>query len=581
MPITEPRVLKGRALREKIRTVRGFGSRRILGQKPWPKQIEMETQVFEGKHARTEISGCVGSTKTYGLAMVALNWLMAYKPSRVFSLAPSFRQVNANLWGYMKKIWNDAKSNGTPIGDDGDILQIPRINLGCRPDCKVDHEHVADWYYEGFSTDEPHNVHGLHGENDLVIIDDAHGIRQALADEIENITAGGNTKLVLAYNKMVLHGPTYDATHIEKAHWNHVGIAYSDLVAARRAGYPLPGALGQDAVSRWLQKYGKNSNFFKIKVLNLHPSQENDTLIPLDWIELAFIRGEQGKVPNAGDLVLGGDVAGEGDDNNALVAGRGMMVGLPEEWHEPDTMVTVGRFVAKMKDEEAHESLKTQKSKAFLFMDSCGLGGPMVNRVAEQNNRVESHHPNCVGCTTPIKVMGLNGAERADGVVREGNKVRDAHEVFANLRSQMYWNLRERLNPANPPETLIGMTRGTTPEEIEISSNLAAQLSCIKWRTGSNGKKEVEPKIGVSLNKGGTANWGIKRRLGFSPDMADGTVYLVWGFDRIGAGKFQAPEATPAGAPASEGDKFRTAKAGDHGVFMDGVIAQGGLDGVE
>lgn len=569
--ITEPKILRGSALREKIRTTRGWGATRILGQKPWPKQIEIEAQIMDGKHKRTEISGCVGSTKTYALAMTALVWLMSYKPSRVFSLAPSFRQVNANLWGYMKKLWNDARVNGTPIGDPTDIYQVPKINLGCKADCKIEHEHVTDWYYEGFTTDDPGNVHGLHGVNDLVILDDAQGLRRELTDEIENIMAGGNTRIVMAYNKTVLHGPTYDCTHVESDMWNHVGIAYADLVKAREMGFKLPGALGPETEAHWRRKYKPTSNFYKVKVLNKHPSQENDTLIPLDWIELAFDR----KAPSVGDLYLGGDVASEGDDNCALVPMRGMAVGEADVWQEPDTMVTVGRFVARVKAEEHHENKHAQKSKAFLFVDSCGLGGPMVNRIAEQDNRLAGHHHECVGCQKPISVVGLNGAETPIGRVLDGGKMKDAKDLFVNLRSQMYWNLRERLDPANDPATLISLPRDT---------DLSAQLSCIKWRTNSAGKREVEPKIGLSLAKGGTANWGIKRRLGFSPDKADGTCYVVWGRANNVAGVFQAPVegAARSAKPQDAAAKFQTAgDDAESGVFMDGIQDGGGLDGVD
>jgi len=196
----------------------------------------------------------------------------------------------------------------------------------------------------------------------------------------------------------------------------------------------------------------------------------------------------------------------------------------------------------------------------------------MVNRVAEQNHRIDSHHPNCVGCQMRMKVVGFNGAEKAIGVARDGNKTKDATEVFKNLRSQGYWNLRERLNPANPENTLIGLPR---------NSDLAAQLSCIKWRTGSDGRKEVEPKIGLSLNKGGTANWGIKRRLGFSPDLADATMYVVWGLDRV-AGQVFAGVGGSTAKPQVQGDeRFKTASLPDSGIFMDGVMVGGGLDGVE
>jgi hypothetical protein len=549
-----PRILKGAALRERIRTERGWAARRILAQKPHPKQLEIERAVMDGAHARTEVSGCVGSGKTLGLAIVALVWLMSYKPSRVFSLAPSFRQVDANLWGYIKQLWHAAKANGTPIGADKDMLKVPKINLG------------DGWYYEGFTTDEPHNVHGLHGMNDLVIIDDAHGISQALADEIENITAGGNTKIVLAYNKMVLHGPTYECNHRETAFWNHVGISYADLVEARSLGFDLPGALGADAEGRWAAKYGRESNFYRTKVLNLYPKQEHDTLIPLEWIELAYDR----KVPDKGDLVIGGDVGAQGDDASALAPMRGFMVGPIEEWHEPDLMVTTGRFMDAIRKEEAHEDGAAQRSHAYAFVDGVGIGAGVVNRLAEQTHKATGHRAGCRGCEERVKVEAVIGSEAPIGRVEHGGVMKDAVDVFKNLRSQVWWNLRESLNPANA--NLVGLTR---------DDDLTAQLSCIKWRIGSDGLIEVEPKLSPSgmVRAGGTAAWGIKQRLGFSPNKGDAVAYVVWGGARAVHGEYTP--ASGGAVPRIEGSSdYQTAALPDAGAFVDGIPADGGLDGV-
>lgn len=514
--------LRGAAAREYGRTQRGWFARKCLGQKPWPKQIEVEEAVFGGKHRRTEVSGCVGSTKTYAAAMIALQWLMCHKPARVFSIAPSFRQVDTNIWGYLQKLWAAAVANGTPLGPAKDIFKIPRIELG------------ADWFYQGFATDKPFNLHGIHGDNDLVIIDDAQGIPQAVLDELENMMAGGNTRFLMLYNKNLLTGPTYSCTHVEAALYNHVGIAYADLVAARAAGFKLDGALGADAEVAWRTKYGAESDFYRVKVLNQHPKQERNTLIPLHWIEAAYER----EVLDTGYLVIGGDVAAEGDDSCALAPMRGLKVGEVEEWHEDDTMASAGMFVRRMRDEEA-----TGKSKAFAFIDAVGIGAGLVSRMAEQPG---------------VKITGLKGSEDAEGVVLDGDKRRPAKEVFKNLRSQMYWNLRERLDPSK--KNLIGLTR---------DNDLTAQLSCIRFRVGSDGRIEVEPKIGTPLSKGGTKEWGIKRRLGFSPDKADAVKYAVWGSERIGGGGVEASD--DSAAPQATEDKYMTAAEPEAVSFFDGI----------
>lgn len=555
----KPKRIAGEALRQKIRTERGWAASKILGQRPWPKQIEMERAVFEGARKRTEVSGCVSSTKTFGAAMIALEWLMAWKPSRVFSLAPSFRQVDTNIWGYMQALWQAAKANGTPIGNDGDIFVNPHINLGRDPKTG---KQILDWTYTGFSTDKPHNVHGIHGPHDLLILDDAQGIPAQIMDELENMTAGGDTRILMLYNRVVVSGPTFNCNHAEAALWNHVGISYADLVRARAAGFELHGALGADAVAFWAKKYGPTSSFYMSKVDNKYPKQEKDTLIPLDWIELAFDR----KAPDKGPLILGGDIAMEGDDASALAPMRGLMLGAIEEWHEPDAMVTAGKFVERMKAEESHKDGAAATSRAFAFLDAVGLGGPVVNRIAEQTNEVKGHRRGCRGCEERLKVEAVKGSEEAVGMVMHGTEMRPANEVFKNKRSQIWWNTREALNPANA--NLIGLTR---------DDDLAAQLSCVKWRTGSDGRIEVEPKIGAALSKGGNSNWGIKRRLGFSPDKADAANNAIWGAARAVHGEFSAPGGAAATAHAGT-QAYPTAEMAEAGAFMDGVEVDGGLD---
>ncbi len=532
--------------------------KRILAQKPWPKQIEIEAAIFDGKSKRTEISGCVGSTKTYALAMCALVWLMAYKPSRVLSLAPSFRQVDVNLWGYMRKLWNAARENGTPVGEECDIFRVPKIQFHDPRTGKP----VPEWYYEGFSTDEPGNVHGVHGKNDLVILDDAQGISPALFDELENMTAGGNNRLVIAYNKMVLQGPTYECNHREAKAWNHVSVCYADLVKARAAGYVLDGALDADAEERWRKKYGVASNFYRTKVLNQYPKQEKDTLIPLEWIELAYDR----KVVETGPLVIGGDVGAQGDDASALAPARGRRIFAVEEWHEPDLMVTTGKFLKPMRDEESHEDGKAAVSKAFAFVDGIGIGAGVVNRMSEQTQALAGHRASCSGCGERIKVESVDGSESAVGRVMDAGVIKHAKDIYRNKRAQVWWALREALNPAN--SDLIALTR---------DDDLTAQLSCIRWRLGSDGRIEVEPKISGTGDMG---NWGIKNRLGFSPNKADAVAYANWGMTRFTHGEFSISSArgedetlTAQADPASS--RYATSALS---VEMDGV--DGGLDGV-
>ena len=65
-----------------------------------------------------------------------------------------------NLWGYLPTIYRNAK-----------------LNFGYPPTTK-DWKLDRDWYAKGFAPDDAGAVKGIHGQNDLIIIDDAQSVRK-------------------------------------------------------------------------------------------------------------------------------------------------------------------------------------------------------------------------------------------------------------------------------------------------------------------------------------------------------------------------------------------------------------------
>lgn len=102
------------------------------------------------------------------------------------------------------------------------------------------------------------------------------------------------------------------------------------------------------------------------------------------------------------------------------------------------------------------------------------------------------------------QVIAINGAARA----RSAN--------FANRRAELYWALREALNPEGPSPLSISRRFG----------ELARELTEICYGFTSQGRIQVEPKE------------AIRSRLGRSPDEADA---LALSF--AAAGPCSAPRA--------------------------------------
>ena len=184
--------------------------RSVLGQNPWEKQNEIVASILQDR--RVAVRGCVSSSKTHAGAMAVLAWLNAFFPSRAFTMAPSYRQVENNLWSEIKTMHRRAK---IPLG--GKLMEGAELKW------------AHDWFGLGFSTKDPEMVHGLHGPNDLLVIDDAHGVDIKLFDEVENMMAGGNTHILLLYNPVSLTGLTYECAHDQSHLWTNIKIAAETL----------------------------------------------------------------------------------------------------------------------------------------------------------------------------------------------------------------------------------------------------------------------------------------------------------------------------------------------------------------
>jgi len=456
-----PKPLKGAALRSYIRERPAWFCREVLGVTIWDKQEELISKAF--KFSRLAVAGCVSSSKTHAGALLTFCWLFGWGPgSRVFTLAPSYRQVDLNLWGEIPRIHKNAPK---PLG--GKMLLTTQYNLD------------KDWYALGFSTKEPEMVHGIHGPKDLLIIDDAHAVPEPLYDEVENMMAGGDTHIVLLYNSMRLSGTTYHARHRDRKLWNPMTISYLDTPNAKAGKVVVPGMLKPDIVEMWGKKYGNDSDFYRVKVLAKDPRQESNTLIPLEWLELALVR----ETPEPGDDAVrayGQDVARFGDDDSVRCELLSRRVQGLKVRHGNDTMETALEIVGEQRERPG-----------LCAVDVIGVGSGTYDRCVEEGS----------------EVMAVNVSEASTEVDEVGK------QKFFNLRSQLWWEARESFDPKSDEADLFSLAY----MDREMAEELIAELSCVRFRHTAKGI-QVEPKEGES------EKWGLKKRLGHSCDKADAYV---------------------------------------------------------
>jgi hypothetical protein len=164
--------------------------------------------------------------------------------------------------------------------------------------------------------------------------------------------------------------------------------------------------------------------------------------------------------------VLGVDVARFGDDYTVVYKFHDGQLRLLDKWNKTSTVVTAQKIV-----EWAHEVNASE-----VRIDGVGLGGPVVDMVADQSdNRFET--------------IGLIGNESSPDI-----------DKWVNARAYWYDNMRERMY--------------TGHIDIDIEDRvLEDELGDLEYFFGKRGNLQIESKDDI-----------IKRRQK-SPDYADAACY--------------------------------------------------------
>ena len=227
----------------------------------------------------------------------------------------------------------------------------------------------------------------------------------------------------------------------------------------------VPGANHEQA-ARWIEDYGEDSDFVRIRVRGVFPRASITQFIGSDVVEEARKR-EPFSDPGA-PVVIGVDVAREGDDESVIAVRRGRDAQTVPWVHmrEADTMRTAAAIV---------EAIKAHRPDA-VFIDEGGVGGGVVDRVRQLGHAV----------------IGVKFGAKAD---RSSTAGADAQgERFANKRAEMWGAMRAWL-----------ASGGAIPDDQDLADQL------IGPEYGHTLKDEIILEAKKDMKKRGLA----------SPDRAD------------------------------------------------------------
>ena len=441
---------------------------------------------------RSAVRGPHGLGKST-IAAVTLLWFALTSDAagtdwKAVTTAGSWRQLTNYLWPEIHKWagrvrWEKVR--------DAPFSRAELLNLNL---------HLAHGQATSAACSNPALIEGAHADRLLFIYDESKAIPAGTFDACEGAFSGTGEAFALALSTPGDPSGRFYDIHARRPgyeDWHARHVTLAEAVAA--------GRISEAWADQRRKQWGEESAAYANRVLGDFHSADEDTVIPLRWIEAANERwlewDEAGRPALPGPHVDGVDVARSGEDSTVIAVRRGPVLIELRRSSKEDTMQTTGRVKGHLDSDPI----------ATAMVDVIGIGAGVLDRLREQGCRAEAFNAS-------------GGTKNKDATGELG---------FPNCRSAAWWLMRERLDPSAGSDVAL-----------PVDDELLGDLTAPKWKILSGGKIQVESKD------------DIRKRIGRSTDAGDATVQAFWeeGFGATAwiewaRKKAQAAEEAASGRP--------------------------------
>jgi len=409
----------------------------VLGATPLPYQKDFLNAIARNERKISIRSGH-GTGKSTSASWAMLWYLLLRFPNKVVVTAPTSGQLFDALFAELKR-WI---SELPPQLQQMLTVKSDRVELAAAPSEAFISARTS-------RAETPEALAGVHSDNVLLVVDEASGVPEKVFEAAAGSMSGHNATTILLSNPTRSSGTFFESqTRMADSWWTQRWSCVDS---------PL---VSDEFVQEMRERYGEESNAFRIRVLGEFPLSDDDTIIPYHLVESAVHRDLE--VHEDTPSVWGLDVARFGTDKTALCKRQGPIVTEIRAWRGLDLMQTVGRVVAE------YEGLPPSAQPREILVDSIGVGAGVVDRLHEMG----------------LPVRGVNVSETPS-----------LKETYMNLRTELWFKTKGWLENRSC--------------KLPENEQLMAELTSIKYSFTSSGKMKAESKDEMR-----------KRGLG-SPDLAD------------------------------------------------------------
>jgi hypothetical protein len=364
--------------------------REVLKTTPDAWQADALRALSRG-HTRISIRSGHGTGKSAFAAWAVIWFANVHAPFKCVATAPTAPQLFDVLWPEVLKwhktlpeawqqLW-DVTSDHIKLKSDPESFVTARTS---RPET-------------------PESMQGIHSTHVLLVCDEASGIPEPVFEAAAGSMSSAGATTILIGNPTRSSGFFWRTQMMERDRWFTLKVSGLDSPRVTRS-----------FIDEHAQRYGLDSNAYRIRVLGEFPSADDNTLIGAELVDSAMVRDVALDMTAA--EICGVDVARFGDDSSTLVKRRGRCVTeMPRSWRQFDTMQLAGAIKAEW-------DMMPNNRPALIAIDSIGIGAGVCDRLHEQN----------------LPVLGINVAEAPSTTGR-----------YARLRDELWVRAKEWLEGRN------------------------------------------------------------------------------------------------------------------------------------
>lgn len=338
-----------------------WGKGDLIGRElePWQREFlidlgkEIKQRNFTGLQSVEPVKSCVASGHGIGksaLSAILILFIMSTRPDCKGTItANTITQVKTKTWSELKK-WTARCITGHWF----EVTAVSMYHL----------QRPASWRcdIQPSNAENSESFAGQHAidSTSFYIFDEASAIPNKVWEVAEGGLAMGEPMLFAFGN------PTRNSGRFKDCFGKHRKEWIRRRIDSREVSFT-----NKEKIRKDIATYGKDSDFVRVRIKGIFPRMSSLQFIDNETVEKAVNRELRKSQYSHMPVILGVDVAWEGDDKHVVVKRQGLASWILGKWqHLPKETATLTQLVAKFEDEHQADA---------VFVDQHGVGAAVID----------------------------------------------------------------------------------------------------------------------------------------------------------------------------------------------------------